>query len=412
MNGRSIAALVVLVMVSVVACAAHSESSDVPSWRDHTGEGVWQSDDVSASTGAPPASGAALTGYAFEAQGTQHIVYVGAQDRHLLELWWNVNGWHFADLTVAARGVPVADQSAVYGYAFDGQMTEHIVFVGVDGHLHETWSDAGQWHSGDLTLATGTVPPALGPGNISGYVAAASGSQHVVFVGVDGHIYELAYGQTGWYAADLTDITKSPSPAPRGELRAYAFESEGTRHVVFAGVDGRLHELWSGGAGWQSSDLSSATNTPSPTSSAGNLAAYTTAATRTQHIVFTTVDGRLLELWSGRTAGWHVTDLSSVAPALPARRLSGYAFDRQGTQHIVYVGADGRLYELWWTDGWHAGNLTAATGDPPCGPDVIAGYTFEAQQTQHVVCIGVADAHIHELWWGPPSGQAQQPAVR
>ncbi len=109
----------------------------------------------------------------------------------------------------------------------------------------------------------------------------------------------------------------------------------------------------------------------------------------------------MLELWSGgRTAGWHVTDLSPVAPALPARRLSGYAFDRQAPstsctsarRAALRTVVDRRL-ACRQPDRGHR-------GDPPCGPDVIAGYTFEAQQTQHVVCIGVADAHIHELWWG------------
>ncbi|CDO11105.1 hypothetical protein BN977_05946 [Mycolicibacterium cosmeticum] len=410
---RYVLLLTALLSTLAVACSAPAIQPGPPAWSDPAGHGVWQADDVTASTGAPPADGAALAGYAFEAQGTQHIVYAGAQNRHLLELWWNVNGWHFTDLTATARDVPVADRSAIYGYAFDGQMTQHIIFVGADGHLHEMWSDAGQWHSGDLTAATATAPPAIGPGTIAGYVSDSGGSQHVVFVGTERHIYDLSYGQTGWKSTDLTSLTGTPGPAPNGELRAYAFDSEGTRHVVFAGADGRLYELWSGvGDDWHSSDLSGVTSTPGPTSTSGNLAAYTTTATRTQHVVFTAADGRLLELWSGRTAGWHVTDLSTVALALPARRISGYAFDRQGTQHIVYVGADGRLYELWWADGWHAGNLTAATDNPPCGPDVVTGYTFEAQQTQHVVCISASDHHIHELWWGPPSGPNPQPAVR
>ncbi len=220
MNGRSVAAFVVLVMVSVVACAAHGESSDVPSWRDHTGEGVWQSDDVSASTGAPPRHAERpWPGM----RSRRRARSTSSTSERRIGTCWSCGGTSTVGISPISpsprAGVPVADQSAVYGYAFDGQMTEHIIFVGVDGHLHEMWSDAGQWHSGDLTLATGTVPPALGPGSISGYVAAASGSQHVVFVGVDGHIYELAYGQTGWYATDLTDLTKSPSPAPTGELR-------------------------------------------------------------------------------------------------------------------------------------------------------------------------------------------------
>jgi hypothetical protein len=40
----------------------------------------------------------------FDAQGTQHVVYGGA-DRHVHELWWNTHGWHHHDLS-AATGAP------------------------------------------------------------------------------------------------------------------------------------------------------------------------------------------------------------------------------------------------------------------------------------------------------------------
>jgi hypothetical protein len=400
--------LLALLMTLTTGCASDPRSADPPPWPDRAGPSIWQADDVSASTGAPAADLTTLTGYAFEAQGTQHIIYASAHDMHVMELWWNVNGWHVDDLTLLSRGVPMAGSSAMYGYAFEAQGTQHIIFVGSDSHLHELWSDATGWHCGDLTFATNTVPPVAAEGTISGYIASARGSQHLVFGGVDAHIYDLVGTRTGWSATDLTVAAHAAPRAPDGTIAAYAFDGEGTEHVIYAGVDLRLHELWSGSTGWQSSDLTQATNTPNPVTRSGNLTAYASSAAHTQHIVFGTADGRLMELWSGRNPGWHVTDLSTTAQALPAHRLSGYAFDRQGTQHVVYVGADRRLYELWWTDGWHAGNLTAATGDPSCGPDVLAGYTFEAQQTQHVVCIGASDRHVHELWWGAVHPQGQR----
>ena len=45
---------------------------------------------LSAATGAPAAApnfGRGPAGYVFDAQGTQHVVYVGL-DSHLDELWW------------------------------------------------------------------------------------------------------------------------------------------------------------------------------------------------------------------------------------------------------------------------------------------------------------------------------------
>jgi hypothetical protein len=316
----------------------------------------WQTGDITTTTGAPPASEVALAGYVFEAQGTQHVIYVGAPDNHVRELWWNINGWHTADLTAAADGPPAARGGSVAGYAFEAQRTEHVIFTGVDGHLHELWSDRTGWHAGDLTAATGAPPPAPGPGGLTGYT----------------------------------------------------FETQGTQHVIFTGADGHLHELWSNSTGWHASDLTAATGTPPPVLGGGNLTGYTSETQHTQHVIFTGIDGHLHEVWSDRTLGWRANDLSAATGAPPARAVAGYAFDRQGTEHVIYTGVDHHLYELWWSNGWRLGDLTTTTGAPPCGADLLVGYAFEVQGTQHVAYISAGDADIHELWWGPRVGSAPQ----
>jgi hypothetical protein len=48
--------------------------------------GVWHINDLTAATGAPTA-GVRPAAFVFDAQGTQHVVYVGI-DTHLYELWW------------------------------------------------------------------------------------------------------------------------------------------------------------------------------------------------------------------------------------------------------------------------------------------------------------------------------------
>jgi hypothetical protein len=93
----------------------------------------------------------------FDGQGTQHVNYLGA-DGHVHELWWDTNGWHAADLT-AATGAPAAAGRPA-GYVFDNQGTQHVNYRGTDGHVHELWWDASGWHAADLTAATGArLPP-------------------------------------------------------------------------------------------------------------------------------------------------------------------------------------------------------------------------------------------------------------
>jgi hypothetical protein len=399
-----------IVVTGVPGCSTQSlqpgtVSAPAGQWADSD----WQTGDITSTTGAPPAAEVALAGYVFEAQGTQHVIYVGAPDNHVRELWWNINGWHTADLTAAGGGPPAARGGSVAGYAFEAQGTEHVIFTGADGHLHELWSDRTGWHAGDLTAATGAPPPAPGPGGVTGYAFETQGTQHVIFTGADGHLHELWSDRTGWHAGDLTAATGAPPPAPGpGGLTGYAFETQGTQHVIFTGADGHLHELWSNRTGWHASDLTAATGTPPPVLGGGSLTGYTSETQHTQHVIFTGVDGHLHELWSDRTIGWHANDLSAATGAPPARAVAGYAFDRQGTEHVIYTGVDHHLYELWWSNGWHLGDLTMTTGAPPCGADLLVGYAFEVQGTQHVAYISAGDADIHELWWGPRVGSAPQ----
>ena len=84
----------------------------------------WHHDDLTAAAGAPlPAVDQSMSAYAFEDQGTQHVIYV-RQDSHIEELWWDNSGWHHNDLTAAASApLPAVDQG-IAAYAFEDQGTQ------------------------------------------------------------------------------------------------------------------------------------------------------------------------------------------------------------------------------------------------------------------------------------------------
>jgi len=157
-------------------------------WSDATG---WHLDDLTAATGAQPSIGGFFTAYPFVAQGTQHVIYKSfpLKDTHLRELWWDRTGWHTDDLT-AVTGVLGAPWS-VSGYAFEAQGTQHVI-ADAD-HIDEVWWDRNGWHMDDLTAATGAPPPG-GNGPV-GYPFESQGTQHVVYVGRDDkHIHEIWWG--------------------------------------------------------------------------------------------------------------------------------------------------------------------------------------------------------------------------
>jgi hypothetical protein len=122
---------------------------------------------------------------------------------HIIELWWDSNGWHHNDLTIAAC-VTVAPESEPRGYAFEGQGTQHVIYRGTDDHIHELWWGNTVWNQNDLTTAAG-APLAKGLANggstfgPAGYMFNAQGTQHVNYLGQDLHIHELWWDSNGWH---------------------------------------------------------------------------------------------------------------------------------------------------------------------------------------------------------------------
>ena len=75
----------------------------------------------------------------FDAQFTQHVVYIAFPGgaNHIQELWWDIFGWHRHDLTAAAGTRPA--KGPIAAYVFDAQATQHVVYVGLDSHVYELW---------------------------------------------------------------------------------------------------------------------------------------------------------------------------------------------------------------------------------------------------------------------------------
>jgi hypothetical protein len=109
-------------------------------------------------------------GYVFSWEGTRHVDYVGTNG-HIYELWWNPTGWHVEDLA-ALTGAPLAHFGAgVWGYPFDPapgvpNPTQHVLYRGVDSHIHELWWDSTGWHHNDLHGVPGTP---LASGDSTGF---------------------------------------------------------------------------------------------------------------------------------------------------------------------------------------------------------------------------------------------------
>jgi hypothetical protein len=308
----------------------------------------WNLNDLS--TRAPGATLAIFSpsGYMFANEGTQHVVYQGrlgdgSGDGRIHELWWRDDEWHHNDLT-AATGAPLVSREPS-GYAFENQNTQHVVYQGFvpgqgdDHHIHELWRD-DEWHHNDLTAATG-APSASG--EPSGYVFAAQNTQHVLYLGTDSHVHEL-WWQNGWHHNDLTAATGAPlaSDQPTG----FAFDAGGTQLVHYRGTNGHIHQLWWSSAEWHHLDLT--TTVGGPAAAPSRPIGYVFPFEGTLHVDYLGSDGHIHEFWRDSSA-WHHNDLTAATGApLAISNPTGYVFAAQNTQHVVFTADNHHIIELFW----------------------------------------------------------------
>jgi catechol 2,3-dioxygenase-like lactoylglutathione lyase family enzyme len=317
------------------------------------------------------------------------------------------SGWHLRNLTGEAKAPKAAGNPD--GYYFADNKTEHVVYRGEDGHIHELYlPNEGKWMTNDLT-ATTKAPTAAG--DPAGFAEEGNKTEHIVYRSTDGNIIELYVRQGDnmpWRFNDLTMQANAPKAA--GNPDAYYWKDTRTNHVVYRGSDGDVHELFLNTDGkWAQNDLSQSAKAPK---AAGDPAGYTERGTKTEHIVYRAADGEVIELYAkqGDTAGWRFNDLNATTKAPKAAgNPSGYVVNEGGatavhSEHIVYRGSDENVYEVY-TDvngKWLFRNLTELTKTPKAANDPV-GYVQHSNKTQHVVFRG-ADGKIYELYNAPQAG--------
>jgi hypothetical protein len=312
-------------------------------WYDN----AWHANDLTTAAGALNAAvGSALDGYPTEFNSQQHVNFLGT-DGNVYELWFS-DQWRINDLTRAANAVPPAPGTALVGYptAFNDQ--QHVIFVGTDNRIHELFFSNG-WHDNDLTgaAAAAAFPPAPGTA-LAGYATDFNHQQHVIYIGVDHHVHELFF-DNAWKHNDLTNAALgAPSATVVNALDGYSTEFNQQQHVNYI-VNGQIHELWFDSS-WHDNNLTMASGAEnSPTAAGTTIDGYSTEYNRQQHVNYIGIDNHVHELWFDNT--WHHNDLSvqSAAPAPEGGTpLVGYPTSYSNQQHVIYIGADSDIHELWF----------------------------------------------------------------
>jgi hypothetical protein len=126
----------------------------------------------------------------------------------------------------AAHAPQAAPGSALAAYVSDQDRRQHLIFVGMDAHVHELWWSFAQpgWHATDVSAAAGALNAAPGTG-LAAYVSDQDGHQHLIFVGTDAQVHELWWNLNPLLPPDIRSFTSnyndgngiSSNPLPSGE---------------------------------------------------------------------------------------------------------------------------------------------------------------------------------------------------
>jgi len=336
-------------------------------------ERVWSDADVSELASAPALAleMAIMTGFAWPDGRTRQIAYVSPVDGngHVHELVMREgNTWSYADLMDQLPGAPAADGLAIAGYAWKAHGTKQVVYTGSDSHLHELMVGViGMWSYTDLMQLTG-APLAEGS-TLAGYAWEAGGTKQVIYGSGDGHIHELVVGVGGnWGHTDLMQLTGAPL-AEGSALAGYAWEAGGTKQAIYIGSDRHIYELVADRSGtWTYADLMQLTGAPLAAGSA--LAGYAWETGGTKQVVYVGLNRHVYELTYSAGGTWSHTDLTQLtsAPEASNELVLGYEWTAQYAKQVVYMDTreNPHIHELMLKHGssWQHTDLTKLTGAP------------------------------------------------
>lgn len=212
----------------------------------------WNPGDLTAVTGGPNASGAALSSYV-DSSGGQHIWYVTSNQR-VYELYYNPSShaWSNQDLTSATGGALAQSGSPVTG--FIDSTGNGVFYIGTNQHVYQMYYNPStfRWSNGDITAATGAPSAELGS-YLTGFTDSAG--QHVYYTSTNRHIYQLYWNPSTkrWGYGDLTAQTGALPATVASPLTS--FGGVVGEHVFYqTPYNGgtALGELsWSSSTGWR-----------------------------------------------------------------------------------------------------------------------------------------------------------------
>lgn len=395
-----------------------------------------------------PATNTTIAGAVSVAYGDNYFAYIGSDQRLYIFIGSQDRYFPAIDLFnqyVAETGVtpsyprtgigmrsggPIAMNSRAQSAQYDDT---YLCYIDVNGHIQALNVPVYNWEGNqygvglppgatnagainpDLTIRTGAPLAAPGSG-LASYGWHSQQSQHVIYVGADGNVWELyqlweqfddVRGGLLWQSNNLSERTgyvDELAPKENSPLSGATFETEGSEHVIYIAKDNTIRELWFYNGSWGGNNLTEATGGAVAPASNSALTVYAAEYEDTLHVAYLGVDGNIHEL-SWNRDGWQphhaISQIVNVKPASDTA-IIGYATEYETTYHVVYINQNNELQELYHnSDGWNTTWLSASAGSgatPPINSaSPLAGYSEESRQQQHIYYLD-DQTRVHEIY--------------
>jgi len=334
-------------------------------------EGGWRFANHAEKHGTPIADGNPAA-FVYDVHNSQNVVFRG-QDGHMHTLYFiRGQGWTNTNLTGLTGAPQVASDPSVYTYHVFN--TQHVIYRSHDNHIHQLFSaELGDWKHTDMIEKHGAP---LASGRPTTYVYGMNNSQNIVYRGQDGHIYQLYFVRgEGWKLVNLTGSTGGPLAS--GNPTSYTYHVFNTQHVIYRGQDNHIYQMFSDVSGqWKISNMTEKTGAPL---ASGTQTSYIDPVHDSQNLVYRGQDGNIHAIWFIRGVGWtHLNVTAATGKPQASGDPFGYTFDLFKTQHVMYRTGQGHLIQLYSGNvgEWLSSDLTEKTGAPLAASDT-ACYTYD-----------------------------------
>jgi microsomal dipeptidase-like Zn-dependent dipeptidase len=273
---------------------------------------------------------------------SEHLFYVGTDGR-IRQLFYDGRLWNYQDLSAMAAGSS-ADLASPLTSFVKSNDSEHVFYVSPDRRVRQLVYDGARWYDQNLSAASGSTMTVSIDSGLASFTKT-DGSEHVFYVGADQHIHQLVYGSRGWVDQDLTALPGGVSAASGSGITAFA-KADRTEHVYYVGLDQHLYQLFWNGAAWYTQNLTAAANNAPLIAPGSGLASFA-KGDQTEHVFFIGPSRHVCQLfWNGTR--WVYQDLGIASGG---NGLSAFTKADQ-SEHVFFENDEASIAQLVFSGGW------------------------------------------------------------